>query len=78
MPRREAPPAASMYNKRPLFYLFSYFISGVCGDWKNYFTVAQNEAFDEWYKKKIEGTDLKFSFEWSKGMSHLEILALHS
>ncbi|XP_021362918.1 sulfotransferase family cytosolic 1B member 1-like [Mizuhopecten yessoensis] len=38
---------------------------GCIGDWKNYFTVAQNERFDAVYDKEIkeQGIDLPFSYE---------------
>ncbi|XP_073504859.1 sulfotransferase 1B1-like [Phyllobates terribilis] len=35
---------------------------GICGDWKNHFTVSQSEKFDAYYQKEMSGTDLSFRF----------------
>ncbi|XP_012381791.1 sulfotransferase 1A1 isoform X2 [Dasypus novemcinctus] len=39
---------------------------GTPGDWKNTFTVAQNERFDAHYAEKMAGSNVKFptSYEW--------------
>ncbi|OWK13777.1 hypothetical protein Celaphus_00017433, partial [Cervus elaphus hippelaphus] len=36
---------------------------GVSGDWKNQFTVAQYERFEEDYEKKMKGSTLQFHSE---------------
>jgi len=41
---------------------FNYLI-GKTGDWKNHFSPEMNSRLDEWIKKNLEGTDLKFTME---------------
>lgn len=36
---------------------------GEVGDWKNHFTVSQNEAFDELLKTRLNDCDLKIAYE---------------
>jgi len=36
---------------------------GEIGDWKNYFTFAQSDAFDAIYKQKMDGSGLDFQFD---------------
>ncbi|KAL8572566.1 hypothetical protein ACOMHN_040470 [Nucella lapillus] len=42
--------------------LRDFYRKGVIGDWKNWFTVAQNEQFDEVYKTKM--ANFKYSFQY--------------
>ncbi|XP_060077612.1 sulfotransferase 1B1-like isoform X2 [Ylistrum balloti] len=39
------------------------FRKGIVGDWKNWFTVAQNEKFNEFLDKQLKGTSLKYTYE---------------
>lgn len=39
------------------------FFTGISGDWKNQFTVAQYERFEKDYEKKMKGSTLRFRSE---------------
>lgn len=41
----------------------SFMRKGISGDWKNYFTLAQNEKFDIIYNKEMSETTLQFRTE---------------
>jgi hypothetical protein len=40
-----------------------FFRKGEIGSWKEYFTVAQSEAFDRLYKERIGDSGLEFRFQ---------------
>ncbi|XP_060068297.1 sulfotransferase 1A1-like [Ylistrum balloti] len=39
------------------------FRKGMVGDWKNWFTVSQNEQFNELLNRELKGSNLKFTYE---------------
>ena len=40
-----------------------FFLLGVVGDWKNYFTVAQSELMDEKFRNVLKDANIHFVTE---------------
>ncbi|NXS05415.1 ST1D1 Sulfotransferase, partial [Oxylabes madagascariensis] len=59
-------PAANYETMLPTLMdhsLSPFLRKGISGDWKNHFTVAQNECFDQHYQEHMAGSDLHFQME---------------
>ncbi|XP_062348935.1 sulfotransferase 1E1-like isoform X6 [Cinclus cinclus] len=59
-------PAANYETMVPTLMdhsLSPFLRKGISGDWKNHFTVAQNEHFNQHYQEHMAGSDLYFEME---------------
>ncbi|XP_067119579.1 sulfotransferase 1B1-like [Centruroides vittatus] len=59
MVNREVLPISDIFDMSESKFMRK----GIIGDWKNYFTQEQNEAFDKLYKEKMESSGLDLVFE---------------
>lgn len=50
------------YSKQENEIRFLLYISGKTGDWKNHFTVAESELYDEVIQRELQGYDIPFKF----------------
>lgn len=55
--------SAQFSNHKEIPQLDQFFRKGEIGSWKDQFTVAQSEAFDQLYRERMTGTGLDFAFE---------------
>ena len=59
-----ANPCTNFHDAPHIDHTISPFMrKGTVGDWKNYFTVAQNESFDKLLKDQLQDTTLTFDYE---------------
>ncbi|KAH9374902.1 hypothetical protein HPB48_020949 [Haemaphysalis longicornis] len=59
MVNREVLPISDLFDMTQSKFMRK----GIIGDWKNYFTAEQSQAFDELYTQKMAGSGLDLVFE---------------
>lgn len=52
-----------LYYENIVIYILSSFPSGIIGDWKKWFTVAQSEQFDQRYNKEMKDCSVRFIYD---------------